>query len=156
MVEVSMLRISPACPLLAALAVLPPSAFAQDAPPMPKQVRIVIASVPGAGPDFISRLMAPKLSEALRSNVVVENRPGTNGIVAAQFTAKSAPDGSVLMMGNAGTHAINAALYRKLEYDPLTDFAPITEAAATPLALVIHPVVPAKTVKDLIALARKS
>ena len=85
---------------------------------MPKQVRIIIASVPGAGPDFISRLMAPKLSEALRSNVVVENRPGTNGIVAAQFTAKSAADGSVLMMGNAGTHAINAALYKKLEYDP--------------------------------------
>ena len=59
------------------------------APAVPKQVRIIIASVPGAGPDFISRLMAPKLSEALRSNVVVENRPGTNGIVAAQFTAKS-------------------------------------------------------------------
>ena len=143
--------------LLAALAALVPACvFAQDAPTMPKQVRIVIASVPGAGPDFISRLMAPKLSEALRSNVVVENRPGTNGIVAAQFTAKSAPDGSVLMMGNAGTHAINAALYRKLEYDPMTDFAPITEVAATPLALVVHPVVPAKSVKELIALARKS
>ena len=67
-----------------------------------------------------------------------------NGIVAAQFTAKAPPDGSVIMMGNAGTHAINAALYKKLEYDPLTDFAPITEIASMPLALVIHPVVPAK------------
>jgi tripartite-type tricarboxylate transporter receptor subunit TctC len=123
---------------------------------MPRQIRIIIASVPGAGPDFISRLMAPRLSEALRSSVVVENRPGTNGVVAAQFTAKSAPDGSVLMMGNAGTHAINAALYKKLEYDPMTDFAPISEVAATPLALALHPVVPARTVKDLIALARKS
>src|SRR6185295_9467934 len=132
-------------------------ASAQDAAPaFPKQVRIIIASVPGAGPDFISRLMAPKLSEALRSAVVVENRPGTNGIVAAQFTAKSPADGSVLMMGNAGTHAINAALYRTLEYDPLTDFAPITEVAATPLALVVHPVVPAKSVKELIALARRA
>ena len=148
-----MVRAWPAFASIAALAAVPLAAPAQE---MPKQVRIIIASVPGAGPDFISRLMAPKLSEALRSNVVVENRPGTNGIVAAQVTAKSAADGSVLMMGNAGTHAINAALYRKLEYDPIADFAPITEAAATPLALVIHPVVPAKTVKDLIALARKS
>jgi tripartite-type tricarboxylate transporter receptor subunit TctC len=132
-------------------------ASAQDAAPVfPKQIRVIIASVPGAGPDFISRLMAPKLSEALRSAVLVENRPGTNGIVAAQFTAKAPADGSVLMMGNAGTHAINAALYRKLEYDPLVDFAAITEVAATPLALVVHPVVPAKSVKELIALARRA
>lgn len=141
---------------IAALAVTPIVSSAQDTPALPKQMRIIIASVPGAGPDFISRLMAPKLSEALRANVVVENRPGTNGVVAAQFTAKSAADGSVLMMGNAGTHAINAALYKKLEYDPIADFAPISEVAATPLALAIHPVVPAKSVKDLIALARKS
>jgi tripartite-type tricarboxylate transporter receptor subunit TctC len=78
---------------IAALA-FPASSLAQDAPSMPRQTRIIIASVPGAGPDFISRLMAPKLSETLRSSVVVENRPGTNGVVAAQFTAKSAPDGS--------------------------------------------------------------
>ena len=152
-----MLRVPLAFPLIAALATFPILALAQDTPPaMPRQVRIIIASVPGAGPDFISRLMAPKLSEALRSTVVVENRPGTNGVVAAQFTAKAPPDGSVLMMGNAGTHAINAALYRKLEYDPSVDFAPISEIAATPLALALHPVVPAKTVKELIALARAS
>ena len=144
-------------PWIAALALCPSLSTAQDsAPVFPKQVRIVIASVPGAGPDFISRLMAPRLSEALRTNVVVENRPGTNGVVAAQFTAKAPADGSVLMMGNAGTHAINAALYRKLEYDPVQDFAPISEIASTPLALVVHPVVPAKSVKELIALARKS
>ena len=141
---------------ITALGMFPSLTPAQDAPAMPRQIRIIIASVPGAGPDFISRLMAPRLSEALRSSVVVENRPGTNGVVAAQFTAKSAPDGSVLMMGNAGTHAINAALYKKLEYDPMTDFAPISEVAATPLALALHPVVPARTVKELIALARKS
>src|SRR5690349_2395639 len=104
--KMKMTRWLPELVSVAALAAFPLVALAQEAPPMPKQVRIVIASVPGAGPDFISRLMAPKLSEALRSNVIVENRPGTNGIVAAQFTAKSAPDGSVLMMGNAGTHAI--------------------------------------------------
>jgi tripartite-type tricarboxylate transporter receptor subunit TctC len=142
--------------LTTALALLPTLSFAQDtAPAMPRQIRIIIASIPGAGPDFISRLMAPKLSEALRSSVLVENRPGTNGVVAAQFTAKAPPDGSVLMMGNAGTHAINAALYKKLEYDPSADFAPITEVAATPLALALHPVVPANSVKELIALARR-
>lgn len=145
------------CLVSASLALGAAPSFAQDAAPaFPKQVRIIIASVPGAGPDFISRLMAPRLSEALRSNVVVENRPGTNGVVAAQFTAKSPADGSVLMMGNAGTHAINAALYRKLEYDPLRDFAAISEVAATPLALAIHPSVPARSVRDLVALARKS
>ena len=146
-------------PLLAGLAVYSVISSAQDAgtaPPFPKQVRIIIASVPGAGPDFISRLMAPKLSEALRTNVVVENRPGTNGVVAAQFTARAVPDGSVIMMGNAGTHAINVALYKKLEYDPVNDFAPVSEIAATPLALAVHPVVPAKSVKELIALARRS
>ncbi len=145
--------------LLAPHVLVPAISIAQDAAPpptLPKQIRIIIASVPGAGPDFISRLMAPRLSEALRSNVVVENRPGTNGVVAAQFTARAVADGSVLIMGNAGTHAINAALYKKLEYDPLRDFSAISEIAATPLALALHPVVPAKTIKELIALARKS
>jgi tripartite-type tricarboxylate transporter receptor subunit TctC len=130
---------------------------AQDsAPALPKQLRIVTASVGGTGPDFIARLIAPKLSESSRVNAIVENRPSVNGIVAAQFTARAAPDGSVIMMGNAGTHAINAALYKKLPYDPLNDFAAISEIASIPLALVIHPVVPAKSVKELIAVARRS
>jgi tripartite-type tricarboxylate transporter receptor subunit TctC len=123
---------------------------------LPKQIRIITASVGGTGPDFIARLIAPKLAESARVNAIVENRPSVNGIVAAQFTAKAAADGSVIMMGNAGTHAINAALYRKLPYDPANDFAPISEIASIPLALVIHPVVPVKSVKDLVALARKS
>ena len=142
---------------LAALsaALEPGSTLAQEAT-LPKQVRIVTASVGGTGPDFIARLIAPRLAESARVNAIVENRPSVNGIVAAQFTAKAAADGSVIMMGNAGTHAINAALYRKLPYDPATDFAPISEIASIPLALVIHPVVPAKSVKELITIARKS
>ena len=146
-------------PLLAGLALYPAVSPAQDpgaAPPLPKQGRIITAGVPGTGPDFIARLIAPKLGEALRQNVVVENRPGTNGIAGAQYAARAASDGSVTIMGNAGTHAINAALYKKLPYDPVHDFAAISEIAATPLALVIHPVVPAKSVRELIALARKS
>ncbi|HET8549482.1 MAG TPA: tripartite tricarboxylate transporter substrate-binding protein [Bryobacteraceae bacterium] len=125
-------------------------------PGLPKQLRIVTASVGGTGPDFIARLIAPKLAETARVNAIVENRPSVNGIVAAQFTAKAAADGSVIMMGNAGTHAINAALYKKLPYDPASDFAPISEIASIPLALVIHPVVPAKSVRELITLARRS
>ncbi len=96
-------------PLLAALA-LCPAAHAQEAA-IPKFVRIIIASVPGTGPDFIARLIAPKLGETWRVNVVVDNRPGSNGIVSSEFVALSPSDGSVLIMGNAGTHAINAALY---------------------------------------------
>jgi len=119
-------------------------------------MRIVAASIGGTGPDFIARLLAPKLGEALRNSVIVENRPSANGIAAASYVARAASDGSVMMMGNAGTHAINAALYKKLEYDPVTDFAAITEIASIPLALVVHPSVPAKSVKELIALARQS
>jgi tripartite-type tricarboxylate transporter receptor subunit TctC len=122
----------------------------------PRQMRIVAASVGGTGPDFIARLVAPKLGEAVRQSVIVENRPSANGIAAAAYVAKAPPDGSVTMMGNAGTHAINAALYKKLEYDPLTDFAAITEIASIPLALVIHPSVPARSMRDLVVLARKA
>ena len=121
-----------------------------------KQVRIVVASVGATGPDFIARLLAPKLTEAIKQSVVIDNRPSANGIAAAQYAARAPADGSTLMLGNAGTHAINAALYRKLDYDPVKDFAAITEIASVPLALVVHPSVPARSVKELVALARKS
>jgi tripartite-type tricarboxylate transporter receptor subunit TctC len=143
-------------PVLAALALLPALAPAQDAVVLPKQMRIVAGSVGGTGPDFIARMMAPRFGDALRQTVVVDNRPGVNGIVAAQYTARAPADGSVIMMGNAGTHAINAVLYKKPPYDPVADFAPISEIASVPLALLVHPVVPAKSLKELIALARKS
>ena len=139
--------------LVSAVAHFSTPAAAQE---FPRQMRIIVASAGGTGPDFIARLIAPKLGEALRNNVIVENRPSTNGIVAAQFTARATPDASVLMMGNAGTHAINAALYKKLDYDPVTDFAAISEIASIPLALVVHPSVPAKSVRELIALAQRS
>ncbi|MGZ5161037.1 MAG: Bug family tripartite tricarboxylate transporter substrate binding protein [Burkholderiales bacterium] len=145
--------------LILGVALNPALSSAQEsvaAPPLPKQMRIITASVGGTGPDFIARLIAPKLGDSSRVNAIVENRPSVNGIVAAQMTARAAPDGSVLIMGNAGTHVINAALYKKPPYDPVTDFAAISEIASIPLALVIHPVVPAKSVKDLVALARKS
>ena len=144
--------------LFAGLSQFSALSIAQDtgSAPVPKQMRIVAASIGGTGPDFIARLLAPKLGEAWKGTVIVENRPSANGILAAAYTARAPADGSVIMIGNAGTHAINAALYKKLEYDPVADFAPITEIASVPLALVIHPSVPAKSVKELIAVARKS
>ena len=139
--------------LLAGALIWPAAAPAQETG---KQMRIIVASIGGTGPDFIARLIAPKLGEGLRQTVLVDNRPSANGVVAAQIAARATPDGSVIMMGNAGTHAINAALYRKLDYDPVADFAAISEIASIPLALVIHPSVPAKSVKELVALARRS
>ncbi|MGZ5226651.1 MAG: Bug family tripartite tricarboxylate transporter substrate binding protein, partial [Burkholderiales bacterium] len=119
--------------LILGVALNPALSSAQEsvaAPPLPKQMRIITASVGGTGPDFIARLIAPKLGDSSRVNAIVENRPSVNGIVAAQMTARAAPDGSVLIMGNAGTHAINAALYKKPPYDPVTDFAAISEIAS--------------------------
>ena len=147
-----------ALPLLAGLAVWPAISPAQDpgsAPAIPKHVRIITASLGGTGPDFLARLIAPRLGDGLRVSAIVENRPSVNGIVASQYAARAAPDGSVMMMGNAGTHAINVVLYKKPGYDPEQDFAPISEIASIPLALVAHPSVPAKSIGELIALARK-
>jgi tripartite-type tricarboxylate transporter receptor subunit TctC len=144
---------------MVAIACAATSGHAQEAPgaaAVGKQVRIVVASIGGTGPDFIARLLSPKLTEAIKQSVVVDNRPSANGIAAAQYAARSPADGSTLMLGNAGTHAINAALYKKLDYDPVKDFAAISEIASVPLALVVHPSVPARSVKELVALARKS
>ncbi len=133
------------------------AAEAQDsAPAFPKQIRIVVASSPGTGPDYIARLIGPQLAETLRTAVVVENRGGSNGIVGMAFAARAPADGSVLVMGNAGTHAINAALYKKLPYDAVQDFAPVSELASVSLALIAHPSVPAGTLRELIALAKRA
>lgn len=120
-----------------------------------KPVQIIVPNAPGGGPDLIARLVAPRLGEALRQSVIVENRASANGIVGTEFVARAAADGSIIAMGNAGTHAINATLYRKLPYDPVRDFAAVTEVASAPLVIVAHPAVPARSVKELIALARR-
>ncbi|MDB5926361.1 MAG: Twin-arginine translocation pathway signal [Betaproteobacteria bacterium] len=118
--------------------------------------RIIIPS-PAAGPtDFAARIVAPKLSEALGQNVIIDNRPSVNGIVAAELTSKATPNGSTLMMGNSGTHAINAALYRKLPYDPERDFVAVTLVASSGLVLVAHPKVAASSFSEFVALARKT
>jgi tripartite-type tricarboxylate transporter receptor subunit TctC len=102
----------------------------------------------------MSRAVAEKLSQRTGQQFVVDNRPGAGGNIGADVVAKSAPDGYTLMIGHVGTHAINATLYPKLPFDPVRDFTPITLIATLPLALVIHPSLPVKDVKELIAYAK--
>jgi len=140
---------------LIVLSLLPATSMGQG-PVLPNRtVQIIVPNAPGGGPDLIARLIAPKLGEALRQNVIVDNRASANGIVGTEFAAKAVADGSVIAMGNAGTHAINATLYRKLPYDPVRDFAAVSEVASAPLVIVAHPAVPARSIKELIALGKK-
>lgn len=134
---------------------LPPLAGAQQSAYPSKTIRIIASQAPGGGIDTLCRIVAPKLSEAVGQNVIVDNRPGANGSLAAEITAKSPPDGYTLMLGAVGNLATNILFYKKLGYDPLRDLAPITSAVLSVNVLVIHPSVPAHSVKELIALARK-
>jgi tripartite-type tricarboxylate transporter receptor subunit TctC len=133
-----------------------PAAGHAQAPTFSRPLVVIIPNAPGGGPDFIARLIAPRLGEALKQNVIVENRSSTNGIVGTEYVARAVADGTVLEVGNAGTHAINPSLYRKLPYDPIRDFAAVTELAVAALVLVAHPAVPARNVKELIAVAKRS
>ena len=140
------------CGLLMLLLAAAPAALAQGYPARP--VRIVVPFPPGGGTDIGTRIFAQKLQEALAQPVVIENRAGASGVVGTELAAKSAPDGYTLMMGNIGTHAINVSLFAKLPYDPVRDFAPVSQVALLPMFLLVHPAVPAKSVAELIALAK--
>ena len=125
---------------------------AQTYPARP--VRMVVGFPPGGGTDIVARLIQPKLSEYLGQSVVIENRPGATGTVAGGFVAKSPPDGYTIMMGHVAVNAIAPSLFSKLPYDVNRDFAPVTLAAAVPHIVTVHPSLPAKSVKQVIALAR--
>jgi tripartite-type tricarboxylate transporter receptor subunit TctC len=131
---------------------LPPYAQSQTYPLKP--IRIVVPFPPGGGTDVGTRVIAQKLQESLGQPVVVENKGGAAGILGTEYTAKAAPDGYTLMMGNIGTHAINVSLYKSLSYDPVKDFAPISQVAGLPMLLLVHPSVKANSVAELIALAK--
>ena len=118
-------------------------------------VRIVAPFTPGGVTDVLSRELAAKMTQNWKTSVVAENRPGAAGIVGTQFVAGAAPDGYTLLLGTNGTNATNVALYSKLPYDPLRDFAPISLLATSYLILLSHPSVPASSVRDLVALAKK-
>ena len=118
-----------------------------------KPMRIISPYPPGGGNDTLARTIAPKLSENLRQQVLVDNRPGGNTIIGSETLVRSAPDGyTMILLPNV--HAINPSLYPKLPYDPVKDFAPISTVGASPLVLALHPSVPAKDVRGLVALAR--
>ena len=145
--------------LLAALLVAPllplwclGAAQAQSYPSRP--VRIIGPSTPGGAADLLARLLGQHMSESFGQPVIVDNRPGAGNIIGTDAVAKAAPDGYTLLMA-INNHAINAALYKSLPYDPLKDFAPVSLAVSTPHILVVHPAVPAKSVQELIQLAKK-
>ena len=119
-----------------------------------KPVRIVVGFPPGGFVDFTARLIAAPLSSALAQQFVVDNRAGAGGIVGTEIVARAAPDGYTLTVGSAGTHGVNQSLYPKLPYNVLRDFQPIVRLADAPSILAVHPSLPVKNVKDLIALAR--
>lgn len=127
-----------------------------EAQPFPsKPVRIIVPSTPGDGSDILARSIGQKLTERWGQPVLVENRPGAGGVIGTEAAAKSPADGYTVIMGNAGSHAINQALYPKLSYDVVRDFAAITLVASAPNVFVVNPSVPAKTVAEFIALAKK-
>ncbi len=127
------------------------TAFAQNYPT--RAVRLVVPYVPGGGTDFTARVIAPRLSEALGQQVVVENRPGGGTNIGSDLVAKAAPDGYTLLMAGAA-NAINMSLYAKLPYDTLRDFAPVSLSVKGANVLLVHPSLPVKNLKELLALAR--
>ena len=145
------LRLSTAA-LLAAAALHAGSAAAQAYPAKP--IRLMVPFPPGGSTDIVARIVAQKLSTQLGQSVVIENRGGAGGTLGTAVVAKAAPDGYSLLVGSTSTHVVAPSVYAKLDYDPIKDFAPISLMAVTPYLLVVNPSVPAKTVKELVALMK--
>jgi tripartite-type tricarboxylate transporter receptor subunit TctC len=127
------------------------AALAQTFPARP--IRLVVGYAPGGPNDILARLLAQKLAERLGQNVIVDNRPGADSIIATEMVARSAPDGHTLLM-TTGSHTMHPSVYNKLPYDIVRDFAPIMIVAATGYIVVVHPSVPVASMKELIALAK--
>jgi tripartite-type tricarboxylate transporter receptor subunit TctC len=143
-------------PVLALLvAMLSPGAMAQDDAWPTQTVRLIAPSGPGGNPDVLARLLAEKLGSKFGRPFIVENMPGAGGILAANVVAKTSPDGHVLMFGDSGNMAINPALNPNLGYDPIKDFAPVTALVSLPTIMSSNPNVPANTLDEFIALAKK-
>ena len=140
------------CAFAGVAALTAAASFAQTYPVKP--VRLITPFPPGGTTDILARITAQKLSESLGQQVIVDNRGGGGGTIGVEAAARSAPDGYMILIAHIGPLAMAPALYPKLGYDPVKDFAPITLLATVPNGLVVHPSVPARTVKELIALAR--
>jgi len=146
------LRASSVVSVLMLFAFAVPQAHAQAYPS--KAIRFVVPYPAGGPLDTVARLLAAKVSESVKQPVIVDNKPGAGGNIGAEIVAKSPPDGYTIVMGALATHAINPTLYKSIPYDPIKDFTPITQVAATPNILVVHPSVPAANVREFIAYAK--
>jgi tripartite-type tricarboxylate transporter receptor subunit TctC len=139
------------CALFAAAGMIP-CAHAQSGYPN-KPIRLIVPFAPGGGTDLTARAIAMKLTEAWGQTVVPDNRAGANGTIAVDIATKSPPDGYTLTMISS-SHSVNSSLYKNLPYDLIRDLSPITQATSQPYALVVHPAVAAKSIKELVALAK--
>lgn len=144
-------RLITACLLCVALAA-GAAAMAQSYPT--KSIRVVVPFAPGGTTDITGRLAAQKITEAWGQNMIIDNRPGASGMIGADIVARAPPDGYTVLLGSTAEIAINQHLYSKMTYSTEKDLAPVTLAAITPLILVIHPSIPAKSVQELIQLAK--
>ena len=140
-----------ACLVAAGTALIAAPVAAQDYPA--KAVRIVVGFPPGGASDLVARMMAPGYRDAFRQQVVIDNRPGANGVIGSELAAKAAPDGYTLHLATIGSLVISPAIGR-VPYDPLKDFAPVSQAVSLQNIFIVHPTLPARSLKDLIALAR--
>ncbi len=140
------------------LAMLPAALYGLDAAAQypVKPIRLLVGIAPGGGPDIVARLIAAKLGESLGQAVVVENRAGSNGNIAGDYVAKSAPDGYTLLLGQDSLFVINPHLYSKMPFDPLKDLAPISSLVSNGFFLAVNPSVPAKTFPEFIEYARRA
>lgn len=129
------------------------AAHAQDAYPI-RPIRLIVAFPPGGSTDIIARLVAQRLSERLGQQIVVDNRGGAGGTIGTELAARASADGYTLTMGTTSTHVIAPAAYATVKYDPVKDFHPITLVAITPYLLTLHPGVPAKSLKEFVALVQ--
>ncbi len=133
---------------------LPRAGAAADAPYPSKPIRFILGYPPGGASDAVARLLVAPMTTRLGQQIVIDNRPGAGGNIAAEISARSAPDGHTWFLGNNGILATNQALYAKLPFDALKDFAAVVLIATQPSVLVTHPSLPVKNVKELVALAR--
>lgn len=138
--------------LILAAAWFAATTFAADYPSRP--IRFVVPYPPSGAADIVARIVAQKLGDSLGATVVVDNRAGAGGNLGTDLVAKAAPDGYTLLMGNVGPLAINVSLFKRLPYDPLKDLAPVSFMVAYPNVLVVNPSLPAKSVSELVALAK--
>ena len=138
---------------LAAVAfALPTLAYAQSQRPL----RVLVVSAPAGPSDVQARLLVPRMTEALGQTLLVDNRASNNGVFASELCAKAAPDGNTVCVGNSGTHAVNATLYKQLPYDVIRDFAAVSEFSTTGMVLAANPKLPGTTLQELVAYAKKN